>query len=248
MKKSTILILVVLGAILLLGLNYAFFSGMILGLGPEVKAALESDAQVQVVDDEYLAFLPQGKTATTALLFFPEGREDVHAYAIPARTIAEEGFAVILVSRRGADIDADEEQRLPTVMADFPEIQIWIIGGHTWGGNVAASYVLNHPNQFSGLVLWATRMDDLDLSALQLSTLYVFGTKDDENVDGNLTAGRAHLPEDFLTWVPVEGGNRVGFASFGPMAADVGADIPEAEQQAQAAQATLEFLRLIEWE
>ncbi|MBN2499242.1 MAG: hypothetical protein JXB38_00665 [Anaerolineales bacterium] len=244
MKKSTILILVVLGAILLLGLNYAFFSGMILGLGPEVKAALESDAQVQVVENKYLAFLPQGQTATTGLLFFPEGRQDVQTYAVPARAIAEEGYAVILMSRRGADIDADEEQRLPTVMADFPEIENWVIGGHTWGGVVGSGYALNHLDQFSGIVLWATRMDELDLSGLDLPVLYVFGTNDDENVAGELTAGKAHLPPD-VVWVPVEGGNRVGFASFGPMAADVGADITEAEQQVQAAQATVEFLQQI---
>jgi hypothetical protein len=244
MKKSTILILAVLGVILLLGVNYAFFSGMILGLGPEVKAALESDAQVQVVENEYLAFLPQSQIATAALLFFPEGREDVHAYAVPARAIAEEGYAVILVSRRGADIDADEEKRLPTVMVDFPEIETWAIGGHTWGGVVGSSYALNHLDQFAGIVLWATRMDELDLSGVDLPVLYVFGTNDDENVEGSLTAGKAYLPPD-VVWVPVEGGNRVGFASFGPMAADVGADISEAEQQAQAAQATVKFLQQI---
>jgi hypothetical protein len=106
-------------------------------------------------------------------------------------------------------------------------------------------YALEHPERVDAVALWAVRMAESgDLSTIDLPVLYVYGTLDDENV--NLVAGsEPYLPEDTV-WVPVEGGNRVGFGGFGPMAADVGASISITQQQSQAVEATVAFLRSLE--
>jgi len=80
MKKVGIGALIVLGVGLLIWLNWALFAGKILGLTPEVRAALRSDGEVTVAlleDDSWLVMIP-GKTApATGLILYPEGHMDL---------------------------------------------------------------------------------------------------------------------------------------------------------------------------
>jgi pimeloyl-ACP methyl ester carboxylesterase len=157
--------------------------------------------------------------------------------------LAEESYLVVFISRKGQkNVDqAAENQRIDSVMASYPQIASWVIGGHSWGANTAVSYILSFPQKVSAIVLWAARLDlENSLAGSQLPVLMVYGTADDENV-GLVADMESKLPPQTV-WVSITGGNRVGFASFGPMAADVGAAISEQEQQSKAAAATIEFL------
>ena len=61
MKKVGAGILIVLGVGSLVWLNYALFAGKIIGLPPEVRAALQSDDEVKVAlleDDSWLVMTP----------------------------------------------------------------------------------------------------------------------------------------------------------------------------------------------
>lgn len=249
MKKVLVVIGIVIGLAAVVYLNYAFFTGRLMGLSDEVDTALESTSSVEVEfrdRNTWMIFTPKQDAAETGLILFPEGRMEFRNYAPVSQMIAEEGFQVVVLSRRlDREYDeAKEQKRIQEVMNTYPEIKTWVVGAHTWGGIVAVNYALDFPEQLGGVVLWAVRMDEGgDLSGTDLPVLYVYGTLDDENV-GLVDASTPYLPEHTIM-VPVEGGNRVGFGSFGPMAADVGASISLEEQQSQAAEATLDFLRMV---
>jgi len=247
MKKTLIILAILIGLAGVIILNYAFFTGKLMGLSDEVQAALESSDAVQVdllEKDTWLVFTPTESTPETGLILFPEGRMEFRNYAPVAQLIAQEGCQVVVLSRRlDKTYDREKEHaRIDAVMAAYPEISSWVIGAHTWGGIAAVQYAMDYPDRVSGVVLWAVRMDESgDLSGSALPALYVYGTLDDENV--NLLAGSSPYLPPQTVYVPVEGGNRVGFGSFGPMAADVGAAISLQQQQGAAAQATVEFMR-----
>lgn len=249
MKKPVTIILIIAGILLILGLNYAFFTGKLLGLSPEVKTALQSDETVTVLEEKgerRLVFQPAGSEPEIGLILYPEGRMDMHTYAYPARLIAEEGYLVVYLSRRAqTDLDlVGENERIQAVMADYPDITTWVVGAHTWGANFASAFASLYPEQVAGVVLWAPRLDPpVDLSDSELPVLAIYGTRDEENT-GFLAEVKPLLPAQ-TEWQMIEGGNRVGFASFGPMAADVGATIPETTQQEMAVQYTLSFLEQI---
>jgi pimeloyl-ACP methyl ester carboxylesterase len=241
----------VLGAVAalaaLFGINYALFSGYILGLPPEVKAALASDETVSVAvigNGESMVMTPADRNVRAGLILYPEGRMDVRTYAPVVRRLAAEGYQVVMLSRRlEREGDLEEEYgRIEKAMVQYPDVGAWFVGGHTFGGTIGAGYALDHPEEVAGLVLWAVRLDSgaLNLSGIDLPVLYVYGTLDDGNV--GLMARVAPLLPPQTVIVPIEGGNRVQFGSYGPMAADVGASVTEEEQQAQAAAATLTFL------
>ena len=246
MKKPGTIILMIAGILLILGLNYAFFTGKLMGLSPEVKAALKSDDLVEVFEEKggkLLVFQPTAAEPRLGLILYPEGRMDMHTYAYPARLMAEEGYLVVYLSRRAqTDFDIEgENERIQAVMADYPDISTWVVGGHTWGCNFAAYFAATYPERVAGVVLWAPRFDPpVDLSGSELPVLAIYGTRDEENT-GFLADVEPLLPAQ-TEWQVIEGGNRVGYASFGPMAADVGATIPETTQQEMAVEYTLDFL------
>ncbi|MGD8456358.1 MAG: alpha/beta hydrolase [Anaerolineales bacterium] len=246
MKKIGIGVLIVLGVALLVWLNYALFTGKIFGLSDDVTTAMESDDEVEVAlmeDGDWLVMTPAKTVPAAGLIFYPEGRMEIQSYALVGREIAQKGYLIVFLSRR-LDQEYDlieEEGRIETVMAAYPDIDIWVIGAHTFGGPVAVDYAASHPERVAGLVLWAGRVEGAaSLADCSLPVLMVYGTVDDEKT-GFLASAKTHLP-GHTVWVAIEGGNRTQFANFGPMSADPGATITSEEQQAQAIAATLDFL------
>lgn len=249
MKKPLIIVLILVGGLALLGLNYALMAGVFFGPSQEVKAALQSDDAVEVSnlnDGAWLVFNPAQGSPKAGLVIYPEGYQDIRTYAPLSRRLAEAGYLVALISRREKFpfTLAEEDQNVSALMASLPQVPTWFIGGHTWGANLAAYFAKSHPDQVAGVVLWGGRLEPASsLAGSKLPVLMIYGTRDDENE--NLVAGiRPFLPPQ-TEWVAIEGGNRVNFANFGPMSRDVGAAIPAAQQQAQAAAATLQFMETV---
>jgi hypothetical protein len=245
MKKIGIGVLVILGIGLLAWLNFALFAGVILGLPPEVRASLQSDDEVKVAlpeNDSWLVMAPAERTPTTGLILYPEGHMDIKSYGPIGREIARYGLQVIFLSRRVVEYtEGEEQQRIEAVMAAYPEIETWVVGGHTSGARIAAGYAADHPELIAGVVLWAGRLnEETSLADSALPVLMVYGTRDDENV--SLVASNKPLLPEHTAWVPIEGANRAQFANFGPMPADAVATISSEAQQAQAAVATIEFV------
>lgn len=251
MKRGLTGFAIIAGIALLITVNYLFFTGKLLGLPAEVKAALQSDTEIEVLTFEetgWLVFNPLAGQARTGLVLYPEGRMDIRTYARVGRALAKEGYRVVFLSRRlDVTFDGQEEQaRIEAVMENFGEVENWLVGGHTWGAGAAVYYAGTFPERVTGVVLWAPRLEGSSiLVESDLPVLVVYGTLDDENV--SLVSTHQNLLPQHTVWMAIEGANRVQFADFGPMAADVGATISSAKQQQQVAQATVDFLRAQGW-
>jgi predicted alpha/beta-hydrolase family hydrolase len=214
------------------------------GAQPVSLAALESDARVVVDRDRWLAFAPTGAQPTAGLILYPGGRVDARAYAPLAREIASAGFRVVIVPMpfRLAVLAPD---RATSVMAAYPEISHWAVGGHSLGGAMAARYAQRHPGDVDGLVLWAAypaASNDLSESALAVTSIY--GTRDGLATEDKINASRVLLPLNTI-FVPIEGGNHAGFGEYGPQSGDLPATISAQEQQRQIVAATVILLQAL---
>jgi len=208
---------------------------------PEALAALQPSDSVQVETEPWLVFRPLENELPVGLILYPGGRVDARAYAPAARALAEEGHPVVIVPMP-LNLAFFAPDRAAEVMAAFPEVQQWAVGGHSLGGAMSARFAFENPGEAGGLVLWAAYPaagDDLSGSELAVSSIY--GTRDGVATEEEIAASRALLPPD-TQWTPIEGGNHAQFGWYGPQRGDNAATISREEQQAQIIAATSALL------
>lgn len=246
MKKLGFWVLLLVGGTALLLGSYYVLTEVIFGPPAEVKAAMQSDASIQVdflEGKSWMVMTPLDQPIKAGLLMYPENYQDIRMYAPILRQVAKAGYQVVILKRRGAyNLDVVKETaRINKVMSAYPENHTWFIGAHSWEAGIVSAYLVNPSEKISGVVFWAGRVyADSDMSQVTLPVMNVYGTLDDANE--NLLAGnKAYLPpQTEIFWI--EGGNRVNYANFGPLSRDVGATIPREEQQTQAANYTIDLM------
>lgn len=209
-------------------------------------AALEDTAAVTVTEEPWLTFTPtgaEGPVQPCGLVFYPGGLVDARAYAPTLLPIAAAGYTVVAPSMPlGLAVLAPD--RASAVIEAHPQIARWAVGGHSLGGAMAARYAFAHPGGAAGgLALWAAFPAGGNSLAGRddLAATSVYGTLDGLATVEEIRQSAALLPAA-TAFVAIEGGNHAQFGSYGPQGGDNPAAIPAAEQQAQAAAATVAVL------
>lgn len=246
MKKGLKIGLAVIGAAVLLGL-VVFVAWGLTPLGPadEALAAMESNANVTVHDEnEFVSFTPTATAPVTGLILYPGGHVDYRSYAPIAQTIAGSGYTVAIV-KMPLSLAVFGIDRADDVIGAEPSVRRWVIGGHSLGGSMAASYARTHPDRVQGIAFWASYPGPGDdLSATGLRGLSAYGSNDGVLDRENVNATLALLPPGTVPQV-IEGGNHAQFGNYGPQPGDGSATISARDQQAQAADLTVDLLRAV---
>ena len=209
------------------------------------QTALDALSSNQLVDyqnkDGWLIFTPNDIQPTTGFIIYPGARVDYRAYAPAARDISASGFTVIVV-KMPLNFAFFGINQASKVMATFPEITHWAVGGHSLGGAMAAQFTGANPEKVDGLVLWASYpAQSNDLSNTNVKVLSIFATNDGLATLSKIDASRPILPEDTI-YLEIQGGNHSGFGWYGPQNGDGEAQISKSEQQVQIVDATSLFL------
>jgi pimeloyl-ACP methyl ester carboxylesterase len=209
---------------------------------PEALAALQSDDVVTVSQADWIEFAPTGGNPITGLLFYPGGRVDARAYAPPARELAAQGY-LVAITPMPFNLAILDPERANAVIAAHPEIEHWLIGGHSLGGATAAIYANRQPQAVDGVVFWAAYPPDSDSLAARTDLLVtsISGTLDGLATPAKIAATAPLLPPG-AQMVPIEGGNHAQFGWYGDQAGDNPATISREEQQRQVVAATLAAL------
>lgn len=204
-------------------------------------SALRPDSQV-FVNGEYgwMIFRPAGNSHLKAgFIFYPGGKVDYRAYAPVLRSIAGEGYFVVLISSplnlALLDVNAGA-----VVQSKYPEVKNWFVGGHSLGGVAAARYAKGRES-IRGLVLWASAPGDDSLRDQNIVVLSLYGTKDGVFPESQVVDSRSLLPKDAV-FIAIKGGNHSQFGSYGLQAGDNHADLAPEEQWAQVARHTVGFM------
>jgi len=235
-----VFVVVIIGA-LLIGLQWATFTRPPL---PEAMEALESDELVTVTQEPWLIFSPTHATPTTGFIFYPGGRIDPRGYAPLMRVIASEGYLVV-VPKMPFNIAAFSPNTADEIIAEYPNIDLWVIGGHSVGGTMAAQYTDNHPEVIGGLAIWASYpADNVNLSDLDIPVISIYGSRE-VRVNDNSVAERQHLLPDNTLYIRIEGGDHHQFGSYEINPEDHLATTSRVSQHEQIIQATFEILQMV---
>jgi pimeloyl-ACP methyl ester carboxylesterase len=225
-------------------LGFVIWAETPLGPMPEAVMAMATDESVTVDQNDVIVFRPNGAGPTEGLIFYPGARIDPESYAPAMRDLAAQGFLVV-VTPMPLNLAVLDSDKAAEVVAEFPEIQRWAVGGHSLGGAMAAAFVASDPMAVYGLVLWAAYPSSGDdLSAWPGRVTSVFATNDGLTTPDDIVRTMSLLPGD-TEFVVIEGGNHSQFGWYGEQRGDGVAEISREEQQSRIVAATLGTLRAL---
>lgn len=220
---------------------FVYWEGRTLPATDIALDAMQSDSQVYVsMENGWAIFFPADEPRPqTGFIFYPGAGVDYRAYAPVMKLVAQEGYFVVLlpVPLNLAFFDINASAR---VIARYPEIQYWAVGGHSLGGVAASSYAATH-RDIEGLVFWASYPANDALRSMDINVISIFSTNDGLATGVKIDESRSLLPAD-ARFVSIEGGNHAQFGSYEPQAGDNEAAISPEEQWTQTADATTKFL------
>ena len=205
-------------------------------------AAMKSDNEISVqVENGVVSFTKELIETKAGFIFYPGARVEPQAYARVLRAIANKGVAVFVVEMplRMAVLNPDAAEN---IIQDHPEYTKWFIGGHSLGGVMAATYAKQHPEQISGLILWASYpagSDDLSNSAMPV--LSISGSRDGLSTPQKIQDSASLLPATTV-WVTIEGGNHSQFGDYGLQDGDNPAKISAEEQHQSIVENSARFM------
>lgn len=184
-------------------------------------------------------FMPE--EAQAGLVFYPGGLVDHAAYAPLMRALQDKGILCLLVEMP-LDLAVLDMNAAEGLTALYPEIERWMIGGHSLGGAMAAAYAAAHPQEFDALLLLGAYAAE-DLSGTEMAVLSVVGTEDGVLNREKYAQSMGHYPQRFME-VVLEGGCHAYFGDYGEQKGDGRATISRAEQIAATADAIERALHL----
>ena len=234
------LVIAIIGA-LFWGIRWATFARPPL---PDALKALEGDGQVNVFREPWLTFSPTQDTPSTGFVFYPGGRVDPQGYASLMSIIASEGYLVV-VPEMPLNMAVFSPNIADEIIAHYPKISQWVIGGHSVGGTMAAYYTDKHPESIDGLAIWASYpADSTDISDLNIPVLAIYGSRE-LRVNDTAVGDRKHLLPKDTVYIRIDGGDHHQFGSYEIGSEDHLATISRGSQHQQIIQATLEILHVI---
>jgi Alpha/beta hydrolase family len=202
---------------------------------------IKSDANVTVIQGHWLVFEPTAVNYSTGFILYPGGRVDYRSYAPYAHAIAAQGFLTIIVPMP-LNLAVFGINSANEVIAAYPNVTAWAIGGHSLGGSMAAQYIHDNPNKAQGLALWASYPPSgVDLSKFNITVVTVHGTDDGLVSSKQIDDSLKQLPPDTIR-LEINGGDHAQFGWYGPQSGDNPATISREEQQRTTVNATVQML------
>ncbi len=184
----------------------------------------------------WYVYEPVGEPSA-GFIFYPGGLVDPAAYAPLMKRLSDGGVLAAVVPMP-LDLAVFGVNRADEVIAAYPDVDTWAIGGHSLGGAMAAEYPKKKPDAVDGVVFLASYpADSTDLSAIPAKVLSIYGTED--GVAGDVFEGSLQRLPVGASLEVIEGGNHAQFGYYGPQKGDGTATVSREKQQRRTTDAIL---------
>lgn len=207
-------------------------------------SALEPDDAVTVTESATtIELAPTGEPSGTALLYQPGAKVEARAYAAVLRPLAEAGHTVVVV-QQPLGIGFLATGAFDDARGAHPEVDRWVLGGHSLGGVVAATQADDDEDAVApvaGLLLHASYPAGDVSDTLTAAVASVSGSEDGLTIPAAIEDSRADLPAG-TTFTVVEGAVHAFFGDYGPQPGDGTPTIDHDDARQQISAASLRFM------
>ncbi len=236
-KKKTLIVIESFIAVLIMAC--ALYLSQFYCADTQAIAAFHPDDTVERIEKNKIVIY-EAANPDAGLIFYPGGKVEYTAYEPLMEALAEKGITSIVLEMpfHLAVFDPNAADGIQNL---FPEIDHWMIGGHSLGGVIASTYVSQHVFEFDGLILLAS-YSTADLSQTPIAVLSVYGSQDQVLNLESYEENKQNLPDHAIEII-LEGGNHAQFGMYGMQAGDGAASITNLEQIEQTASAIANLLQ-----
>ncbi len=148
------------------------------------------------------------ESSDTVMIFYPGGKVDPYAYEDLCSGLSERGIPVI-VAKMPLNLAVLNGNAATSIVKDYPNVDNWVLGGHSLGGVMASSWCAKHPNSVSLLVLLAS----YPTKEMSLPVLSLYGSEDGVLRMDKYQEGMERISD--LEEHVIEGGNHCRFGDYG---------------------------------
>lgn len=182
------------------------------------------------------------------LVFVPGARVEPSAYLFRMSGIVAETGMTVVITRPTLNFAILDGRPLETFTADAPDVDRWLVGGHSLGGVRACQWAQTAasapPSPASpdvvGLMLFGSYCAD-DLSGTDLAVASFVASNDGLSTPDDIAASANLLPDGAVT-ITLEGANHAQFGDYGSQFGDGESTVTTDEVQAQIVRATADFV------
>ncbi|MCD8331810.1 MAG: alpha/beta hydrolase [Oscillospiraceae bacterium] len=175
-------------------------------------------------------------------LIFSGAKTDERAYAYLAKLLHEEGYTVVIPKQR-FHLSAFGTRHGLELMDSNPNIQKWILIGHSLGGMPVSRIAAARQDALRGIALLAT-FASVDLSGLGIAAIRVTAEHDGVMNNEAMEKYSGNLPNHAVN-IMLKGANHQGFAAYKSVSGRDGkASISWQEQNQQTVRLILDFFQI----
>lgn len=167
------------------------------------------------------------KKSKVGIIFYPGGKVEYTAYEPLMKSLADKGFFCVLV-RMPYNLAVLNIDAANGIQEQYPSIKSWYMMGHSLGGSMAGTYLVNNYRDFDGLILLASYVSD-DLKHTDLDVISIYGTEDGVLDRNKYEKYKVNLPDGYDEMI-IQGGNHAYFGVYGEQKGDGKALISNEEQ------------------
>ncbi len=173
-----------------------------------------ADPAIEITDTPAgIVLAPAGASSDVGLVYIPGAKVDPRAYASKLSGAVESGMTVV-ITRPWLNLAFFDVRPLTTFTDLAPEVETWIVGGHSLGGVRACQLATDA----DALALFASYCSN-DLGDSGLAVLGIAGSADGLSTPEKIAEARPLLPADAQMDV-IEGAAHSSFGDYGPQAGD----------------------------
>ncbi|WP_429460221.1 alpha/beta hydrolase [Microbacterium sp. ZKA21] len=206
-----------LGAVIVLGIvGIVVWSQVgVMAAEPEPLASVRENPDVVIDDaDQGIVLAPADGGSEVGLVFIPGAKVDPWAYAAILQGIVEEDHVTVVITRPWLNLAFFDPRGMDAFTSAEPEIDTWIVGGHSLGGVRACQLA----SDAEALLLFASYCS-ADLSDTDLPVLSLAGSEDGLSTPEKIADARPLLPAE-AELVEIDGASHASFGDYGPQPGD----------------------------
>lgn len=176
-------------------------------------------------------------SGATGFIIFAGAKADEKGYAYMAKLLKDAGHTVV-IPKMPVHLSITGVRRGLKAMEDNPDVDKWVLIGHSLGGLPISQIAAKEPPALEGIVYLASYLV-VDLSHLDISALRITANRDQIMSRDRLNANLSYLPARSKS-VEIEG-NHQGFGAYESLRSDGETTATWQEQQEETVKLITEF-------